>query len=422
MGRDVTVNLFDLLFSVSEVMDMSDATLVDHQMRTAYAAGAMARAARLDHMQTECIFVASLLHDIGALSPEEKISAHVYEDLLPEVHCDRGAKLFREAFWLEPAARIVEWHHTPISEHERLGRTVAENDVLGGQFVYLADHLERAIRRDVYILHQRDGLTRRIHALRGKQLHGDVVDIFDQVAEKEDFWLDLVSKHLSRQMKDENLLRSISLDYEMARSIACVFKDMTDFRSRFTTTHSAGVAVCASGIGQQLSFSGRDLQQIYLAGLMHDMGKLVVPNTILCKTGALTDEEYEVVRQHPYYTHRILAGVRGFELIAEWAGCHHERLNGHGYCRHLDRNDLDLGAKVVAVADVAIAIAEDRPYRSGSGKDKVLSELQAMASLGELEPLVVSALADNFDPIMGHAAHAQAADEARYQSRYALTM
>jgi HD-GYP domain-containing protein (c-di-GMP phosphodiesterase class II) len=420
MRRSLTVSLADLLFSVAEVMDLSDPSLVDHQIRTAFVASELARTARLEYGQTERLFVAALLHDIGALSPEEKIGAHVYEDLRPEPHCQRGGRLFREAFWLEPSAPIVDWHHTPMSTHTSAGRSLAEGNVLAAQIVFLADHLERAIRRDTFILHQKDALRAKMHDLAGAGVHSDVVGLFEEVSATEDFWLELVAKDLGRQLREQSLLRSIELDYAAARSLASVFKDMTDFRSRFTATHSTGVATCARGIGEALAFTGRDLQQIDLAGLLHDIGKLVVPNAILCKPTDLTQDEYAVIRQHPFYTHRILSRVRGFEQIAEWAGFHHERLDGSGYSNRLERMELDVGAKVVAVADVATAIAEDRPYRDSGGKETVLDALQEMSGKGLLESRIVEALGDNYDPIMAAAKNAQAADAARYGERYAL--
>lgn len=420
MWRNLTVNLVDLLFSVSEAMDVFDASVVDHQVRTAYVSSELARVARLDYSQTERLFVAALLHDIGALSPEEKIGVHAYEDLRPEPHCLRGGKLFREAFWLEPSARIVDWHHTPMASHRNAGRSLAEFDVLAAQMLFLSDHLERAIRRDTFILHQADALRARVHALAGPAIHPDVVSLFDAASAAEDFWLTLVSKDLGRQMRERNLLRSIDLDYEAARSVALVFKDMTDFRSRFTATHSAGVVACARGIAEILDFSGKDLQQIDLAGLMHDIGKLAVPNAILCKPTHLTPEEYGVIQQHAFQTYRILSRVRGFEQIAEWAASHHERLDGSGYCGHLGRADLDVGAKIIAVADVATAIAERRPYREPGTESMVLDALRAMSVRGLLEPRIVEALADNYKVIMGCSHNAQAADEARYFERYAM--
>jgi len=419
MWRDTTANLADLLFSVSEAMDISDFSLADHQMRTAYISARMAARARMDYPALERLFVAALLHDIGALSPEEKVSAHIFEDLMPGLHCQRGAQLFRDAFWLAPSAQLIEWHHTTWEDHSFHGHTLAETDVLGAQILFLADHLERFLRRDLFILHQVDSLIRRVHGLSGKQVHPEVVALFDEVAVGEDFWLEMVSPHLGEDLRNSHLLRPVPLNDETVQSIAGVFKDMTDFRSQYTATHSAGVAACARAIGGAMAFSGREQHQLFLAGLLHDMGKLVVPNAILYKPGALTTEEYEVVRQHPFYTLRTLGRVRGFEQIAEWAGMHHERINGSGYGRHLQDAEMDSGAKVVAVADVATALAEERPYRPGWESQRVLSELRTQAERELLDKRAVQALADNYGQIMQQTAEAQSADERRYQERYA---
>jgi HD-GYP domain-containing protein (c-di-GMP phosphodiesterase class II) len=416
----MTVSLTDLLFSVSEAMDLSDASLVDHQIRTAFICSEMARAANLDYQQTERLFVAALLHDIGALSPEEKIGAHVYEDLRPESHCQRGGRLFEEAFWLAPSKPIVDWHHTPLKTHQMAGRAISEANVFASQIIFLADHLERAIQRDTFILHQTGTLKNWIHNFADDAIHSDVIGLFEAVSNTEDFWLNLVAKDLGRLLRDRSLLRSIDLDYDSARSIACVFKDMTDFRSRFTASHSSGVSACARGIGQELGFTGKDLQQIDLAGLMHDIGKLVVPNAIICKTTALTPQEYQIVQQHPFYTHRILSRVKGFEQIAEWAGFHHERLDGSGYGCRMSHPDLDVGAKVVAVADVATAIAERRPYREPRNEAAVIEELRKMSNKGLLEAKIVEALADNYSVIMPNVQDVQANDEIRFSQRYAM--
>lgn len=419
MWHHINVNLADLLFSVSETMDLSDPSLVDHQLRTAYVTCELARAANLNHQQTELLFAAALLHDIGALSPEEKIGIHIAEDLRPEAHCHRGGNLFREAFWLAPSAPVIDWHHTPYHVHTSEGRSIGDSAVLCAQMLMLGDVLERSIDRDEFILHQVDTVCARLRKLSGAVLHPDVVQLFEQVSRREDFWLELVAKDLSRRLRARSLLRSIDLDYPAARAMSGVLKDITDFRSRFTASHSAGVACCARQIAERLSFSGKDLQQIELAGFLHDLGKLVVPNAILCKPGALTAWEYAVVRQHPYYTYRILSQVRGFEQIAEWAAFHHERLDGSGYPGGMDHQTLSLGAKVVAVADVAAAVAERRPYREPGGERAVLSALNQMGTQGLLDSTVIEALADNYVSIMGTMQAAQDADEQRYQSRYA---
>ena len=418
MLHNLTINLADLLFSVSEAMDLSDASLVDHQIRTAFVSSELARAMKLDYGQTERLFVAALLHDIGAMSPEEKIGAHIFEDLRPEMHCKRGGRLFREAFWLEPSARIIDWHHTPMAKHREADRSLSESDVLASQILFLADHLERTIQRETFILHQTEKLCAQMHDLIDHGVHADVIRLFDEVSANEGFWLELVSSSLGRNLRERSLLRSIDLDYEAARSIVSVFKDMTDFRSPFTATHSTGVAACARGIGKAMAFIGKELQQIDMAGLMHDIGKLVVPDAILCKPTGLTSNEYAVIKQHPYYTFRILSRIRGFEKIAEWAGFHHERNDGSGYSMRLKQEELDLGAKIVAIADVATAISESRPYREPGDKAAVLNALRKMSSKGTLEPIIIEALVDNYQSIMVEVLDCQAADKTRYIEYY----
>ena len=81
-----------------------------------------------------------------------------------------------------------------------------------------------------------------------------------------------------------------------------------------------------------------------IAGNLHDVGKLRVPNAILEKPGKLTEEEFNVVKEHPYYTRWILMNVDGFDKIADWAACHHEKLNGNGYPFHWNAEWLDPGA------------------------------------------------------------------------------
>jgi len=300
------------------------------------------------------------------------------------------------------------------------GRSITNANVLAAQMVLLADRLERAIARGRFVLHQVSELRQHIHRLEGSVIHPDVVALFNEISSNEAFWLELVSKNLSTRLQVNNPLRQIDLNFDAARALASVFKDMTDFRSRFTATHSVGVARCAYGIAQKLGFTAKDLQQIELAGFLHDIGKLVVPNAILCKPGKLTDDEYAIIRQHSYYTHRILSRVWGFEQIAEWAASHHERLDGSGYPEHFASQDIDLGSRIIIVADIATAIAERRPYREPGNKMKVLSELREMARKKTLESAIVETLADHYDEIMDAVHVAQSADEERYIERYSL--
>jgi putative nucleotidyltransferase with HDIG domain len=166
------------------------------------------------------------------------------------------------------------------------------------------------------------------------------------------------------------------------------FADVVDAKSPFTYNHSVGVAEVAREIALALGLPRARRELVWRAALLHDLGKLAVPNTILDKPGKLTEEEFAIVKEHPRLSREILARIKPFQEMAEIAGAHHERLNGTGYPDNLCAEELSLESKLVAVADFYRALVEDRPYRSG------MSHQDAMAILRDasLDARCVSAL------------------------------
>ena len=136
-----------------------------------------------------------------------------------------------------------------------------------------------------------------------------------------------------------------------------------------------------------------------IAGNLHDVGKLRVPNEILEKPGKLTDEEFNKVKEHPYYTRLILMDVEGFEEIADWAGFHHEKLNGRGYPFHLDGGFLSLGSRIMTVADIFSAITEERPYRKPMSREQAMRVMWENVERGEICREIVKLLDENYDTV-----------------------
>ena len=172
-----------------------------------------------------------------------------------------------------------------------------------------------------------------------------------------------------------------------------------DFRSSFTAMHSAGVAASARELARLVGMTKEECLMMEIAGNLHDVGKLAVPNEILEKPGKLTDEEFNIVKEHPYYTRLILMDVDGFERIANWAGFHHEKLNGNGYPFHLAAEQLDLGARIMAVADIFSAITEVRPYRAGMTREQAVAVLKGNVEAGAICGRVVELLEAHYDEI-----------------------
>lgn len=145
--------------------------------------------------------------------------------------------------------------------------------------------------------------------------------------------------------------------------VAGGFADVVDAKSPFTAAHSRRMTDLAVRIAGRLGVAREALPDLRRAALLHDLGKLSVPNRILDKPARLDADEWEVVKRHPYFTMRILLHVRGFKHIAEVAAAHHERLDGRGYFRGLAGPQLPLEAQILATADMFDALTAARPYR-----------------------------------------------------------
>ena len=157
------------------------------------------------------------------------------------------------------------------------------------------------------------------------------------------------------------------------------FADFVDMKSPFTAGHSREVAALASDT------SAADADGLRRAGLVHDLGRVSVPNGIWDKPAKLTDGEWERVRLHPYYSERIVGRVARLEPLARLAGMHHERMDGSGYHRGSDRADIPAPARVLAAADAYQAMTQPRPHRPARTRDEAAEMLRADARAGRLD-------------------------------------
>ena len=158
--------------------------------------------------------------------------------------------------------------------------------------------------------------------------------------------------------------------------IANGFAEIIDAKSPFTSTHSHRMTSIALKLGVRLGLDGADLVALERAALLHDVGKLSVPNSILDKPGPLTSDEWDTVRLHPYYTQRILSHIRGFEALARVAAAHHERLDGRGYYLGLQGDEIALESRILTAADVFDALTASRPYRPALPEEVALRMME----------------------------------------------
>lgn len=175
--------------------------------------------------------------------------------------------------------------------------------------------------------------------------------------------------------------------------VAEAFASVVDAKSPFTGAHSLRTAGVAVELAQALGWDAGRCADLRRAALLHDLGKLAVPNRILDKPTALTAPEWEVMRLHAFHTERILTHIEGFEGFAFAAAAHHERLDGSGYCRGLRGTQIPELARVLAVADVYDALSAERPYRAAMAAEDALALMERDRGTG-LDPGLLDVLRD----------------------------
>jgi putative nucleotidyltransferase with HDIG domain len=163
-----------------------------------------------------------------------------------------------------------------------------------------------------------------------------------------------------------------------------------DMRDRSTTDHSVRVTVMTVRLAAALGVAGEELEHVRRGALLHDIGKMAVPDAILQKPGPLTEDEWAVMRQHPLFARQLLEPIEFLRPALPIPVWHHERWDGTGYPDRLVGEAIPLPARIFAVVDVWDALTHDRPYRRAWPVEKVRDHLRALAGT-HLDPTVVEA-------------------------------
>jgi diguanylate cyclase (GGDEF)-like protein len=165
---------------------------------------------------------------------------------------------------------------------------------------------------------------------------------------------------------------------------------VVDARDTYTGSHSASVAVLVETIGQTLGLDDSTVSRLRLAGLLHDLGKIAIPDRILQKPGRLDPAEYGVLRQHSEIGYELLHGL-DVDPVDRWILHHHEHWDGSGYPHGLEGEEIPIGSRIILVADAFEAITSDRCYRAAAPVAEALEELRSFSGI-QFDPAVVEAL------------------------------
>lgn len=384
----------NLVRALSLALELSTGGLSKHHWRTAMIANRIAEQINLDITERPVLLYATLLHDLGAASNwSEKRKLHGLEynwDIY--AHAEEGYNLLKDSVQFGTLAEPIRHHHDRWDGSNPSGLGGKDIPIIS-RIISLADRLEVMLRDDKYVFEQRAAILSNIRKFSGSYFDPDLVKALHEFARQESFWLDLANPHYYQNFfRNVDALGRIHLGIDDIINIAEIFATIIDSTSRFTARHSRSVSIVSAFMAQSKGYSLEEIKMMRIAGLLHDLGKLAVPNEILEKPDKLTEQEMAIVKQHPYYTYRILEQIDGFGIIAEWAAFHHETLDGAGYPFRTNENQLKLGSRIIAVADVFVALTEERPYRKQLEKKEVEKIMRSMVDNRKLDGNIVADL------------------------------
>ena len=389
------VDLHNTITSLSCALDLVGVDEVRHGKRVAVMARAISE--RLGWPDAECLSIlhAGMLHDCGVSKIHEH---HLLTEMLEwdgaEEHCIRGADYLSACHPLAHLSTEIRYHHTrweklvglPIDHHHRLRANL----------LFLADRidvLQATCLNSGEILIEYPAIIAQIKKLSCVLFAPELVDAFAGIADVEAFWLAMEPDYL-----DEDLRRigshipATMLNITALKELARLFSRVVDSKSPYTDEHSQRVALIARQLAIDFDIGGYELEQVEIAGLLHDIGKLRVSEDIINKPGNLTPEERAIIHRHSYDTFRILNRVFDDSKIPVWAGFHHETLLGDGYPFKTENKELDIECRIISVADIFQALAQERPYRHTMSLTSILNDIQSRVTAGRLDAEVVAKL------------------------------
>jgi len=359
------LSLKELAVPMIKAIDSFNYLLKSHHRRTAVISYNIGKKLGLSNDHLLELIIAASLHDIGALSVQER-DMLIKEDVTnPQPHCLMGYHMLKSFDVFKDIAQIIKHHHIIYKDSLEM----EEGEVLfASHIIHLADRVDVLLSTEKFVLNQKCSITERIQQKVGEVFHPEVFEAFEEVSQKDIFWIDIDNMSMNRLFKKIDFSLDYKLSIEDTVEFALTISRIIDFRSKFTASHSYTVAHLAEEIGKYFRYDEEKCKKLLIAGYLHDIGKIGIDPALIEKDGPLTDKEFQMVKLHAYYTGQILSELNvsdWFKEIVTWAEHHHEKIDGTGYPHGLMEDELDSGVKILAFADVITALIEDRPYRKG---------------------------------------------------------
>lgn len=389
----LNVDLRQVIHALADALDLVGVDDVAHGKRVGVMAAECGRVEGLGADEVAFLFELGMLHDIGVSST--RVHGHLVESFDwsgAQTHCQVGYERVRGFAPLEAMALPILYHHTrwDVLQNLPLPARVKRQ----ANLIYLVDRVDALAAPhygDKALLLFTEEIRARISEHAGSYFAPELVEIFLEASRAEAFWLMLEPRSLEA-LRPQGVDGMFAATPDELYRLGEIFARIVDAKSPFTAEHSVGVSRLARFLAERLGVSAENCEKLEIAGLLHDLGKLRVPDEILDKPGRLDNRERKIINTHSYETFQILRNIHGFEEITRWAAYHHEEPDGSGYPFHLKADAMPLEARILRVADIFQAMVQERPYRQGMDDAAVARFMGELVAAGRCEARLVDAL------------------------------
>lgn len=388
------IDIIGLLSAFSFALDCVEAELIhvtsNHGKRVAYMSVCMAEKMGVSDDALRDLAACALLHD-NALT--QYINEEFYsdisnidtlkvssDDITPRqlgMHCIYGEKNLEKYPFKTGVKDVILYHHEEADGSGPFEKKWTEVPLFA-RIIHFSDMLDAFCKAQKF---DEDVFNKAVHFIeknKDKRFDSEVTKMFFDAFDKEEFSR-LGDEHIEEYFWEKVPCEKSFYSFDVLKDLADLFAKIIDYKSEFTSRHSLGVARTASKISEIMGYDKVICDKMYLAGALHDVGKIAIGNEILEKPARLTDDEFAKMKNHAGYTYMILSKVDGFEEIRDLAAFHHERLDGSGYPFGKRADELTTLQRIMACADIYQALTEKRPYKDGMDHDKACEILKDMA-------------------------------------------
>ncbi|HCB93525.1 MAG TPA: phosphohydrolase [Selenomonas sp.] len=398
--------LNDMLYAISYALDNVEREYrgisLHHAERVAYMSVQMGRAYGLDTTALMNLAVVGVLHDNAfteyykmldkiptlmdgrpGMSPDEMAAA-----IRP--HCEMGERNVKVLPFYSDIKNAVLFHHENADGSGAFGIS-ADETPLYARLLQLSDQLDNQFILEYVDEHTYKKIIDYLEENVDHLFTREMVDLFRSAFPEP--MKGTLSYAMIRQMLQGDLPHVLE-EYNAAdvRGLATVIARIIDYKSKFTCTHSLGIARKSSEMGHYLGYDEELCTKLYLAGALHDVGKLTIPSDILEKPDRLTEREFSVMKTHAIASWNILRTIDGLDDVVDWACMHHEKLNGSGYPFGRTADQLCRNARLLCCTDIYQALREERPYKEAISHDQAISVMREMVANGLIDAELTEAM------------------------------